>query len=263
MEKYNFTWSDFQDNVHQYFKEIRQDNSLFDVTLVSDDNKEIEAHKFVLCAASSFFRNLLQIHKHPHPLLYIKGSKMKELSAVLEFMYMGEVNIEQEDIEDFFDTATDLQIKGLSRENLDPIYSDLKESDDSDAETIIYSQISKTPTNLLKSYEEMGNSRTEDANDKTEVYVSMDHIYDTIKKKDEDDDELIILREGLWQCKLCDKSDKKKTTMKCHLQVHSSSASHSCSYCAKTFKNKNSLKIHKYKTHTSDKILQRSLIAMT
>ena len=110
----------------------------------------------------------------------------------------------------------------------------------------------------------MGNTRVEEScNAKPEIYVSMDHIYDTIKKKNEVDDELIVFREGLWQCKLCDRTDKKKSIMKCHLQVHSSSASHCCSYCGKTFKNKNSLKMHKYKIHTSDKILQRSLIAMT
>ena len=140
-DKYRFKWDDFQDNVFQYFKDIRQDDSLFDVTLVSEDDKELQAHKFVLCASSSFFRNILQTHKHPHPLLYIKGSKMSELSAVLEFMYTGEVNIEQKNIEKFFETAADLQIKGLTRDNLELVEDDLKDSDESDADTIIYTEI--------------------------------------------------------------------------------------------------------------------------
>ena len=265
MDRCNFTWSNFQDNMQDYIKSIRQDQNLFDVTLVSEDNQVIKAHKFVLSAGSPFFKNILQIPSHPHPLIYIKGVQMKQLSSVLDFVYIGEVSIDQEDIEKFFAAAEDFQIKGLVRENVDPFYNEIKESDDSDADTIIYSQISKTSSSLIQCYEDMSASKIENssANDKTQAYVSMEHIYDSVKNKDNADQELIVLTDGLWHCKLCDKADKKKSAMKCHLQVHSASDPYSCSFCGKSFKNKGALKMHKYKMHTSDKLLQRSLIAMT
>ena len=110
----------------------------------------------------------------------------------------------------------------------------------------------------------MSSTRIEDSDSDTkQAYVSMDHIYDTIKNKDDVNGELIVQKDGLWHCKLCNKADKNKSSMTCHLQVHTSSDPYNCSFCGKSFKNKNALKMHKYTTHTSDKILQRSLIAMT
>ena len=146
-----------------------------------------------------------------------------------------------------------------------PPNSEIKESDESDADTIVYSQISKTSSNPIPFYEDMSTSKIENSsvNDKTQAYVSMEHIYHDVKNKDSADQELIVLKDGLWHCKLCEKKDKKKSIMKCHLQVHSASDPYSCSFCGKSFKNKGALKMHKYKMHTRDKLLQRSLIAMT
>ena len=48
----------------------------------------------------------------------IKGTKLAELSAVLDFMYHGEVNIEQKNLEKFLETACDLKIKGLSQDTM-------------------------------------------------------------------------------------------------------------------------------------------------
>ena len=41
-----------------------------DVTLASEDRKQIEAHKVILTVSSPFFQNLLKKNKHPHPLIY-------------------------------------------------------------------------------------------------------------------------------------------------------------------------------------------------
>jgi hypothetical protein len=58
------------------------------------------------------FRNVLRRHPHQHPLLYLKGVKYKELVSVLNFMYQGEVNIAQEELNSFLAVAEELKVKG-------------------------------------------------------------------------------------------------------------------------------------------------------
>merc|ERR1712029_668946 len=52
-----------------------------------------------------------------HPLLYLKGVKYRELVAVLNFMYQGEVNVAQDDLNTFLSVAEELQVKGLTQGN--------------------------------------------------------------------------------------------------------------------------------------------------
>ena len=54
MESYSLKWKDFQSNVSATFKKLRSKSEFFDVTLVSDDHKQVAAHKVVLSASSTF-----------------------------------------------------------------------------------------------------------------------------------------------------------------------------------------------------------------
>jgi len=76
------------------FKELREERDFFDVTIVCEDN-QIQAHKVILSACSTFFRNLLRRNPHQHPLLYLKGVKYKDILSILNFMYNGEISIPQ------------------------------------------------------------------------------------------------------------------------------------------------------------------------
>ena len=71
-------------------------------------------HKVILSACSNFFKSLLRRNPHNHPLLYLKGVKYSDLLCVLNFMYHGEVNVAQEDLNSFLAVAEDLQVKGLT-----------------------------------------------------------------------------------------------------------------------------------------------------
>ncbi len=65
----------------------------------------------ILSACSPFFRQILRRNPHQHPLLYLKGVKYKELLSVLNFMYQGEVNVAQEELNSFLAVAEDLRVK--------------------------------------------------------------------------------------------------------------------------------------------------------
>jgi len=115
-EKFCLRWNDFESNISVAFRELREEKDFFDVTLACDDN-QIQAHKVILSACSPFFRNVLRRNPHQHPLLYLKGVKYSELLSVLNFMYMGEVNVAQEELNSFLAVAEDLRVKGLTQNN--------------------------------------------------------------------------------------------------------------------------------------------------
>jgi len=115
-EKFCLKWNDFEKNISGAFREIREDKDFFDVTLACDDD-QLQAHKVILSACSPFFRTILRRNKHDHPLLYLKGVKYADLVSVLNFMYHGEVNVAQEELNSFLAVAEDLKVKGLTQNN--------------------------------------------------------------------------------------------------------------------------------------------------
>jgi len=115
-EKFCLRWNDFESNISVAFRELREEKDFFDVTLACDDS-QVQAHKVILSACSPFFRNILRRNPHQHPLLYLKGVKYKELLSVLNFMYQGEVNVAQEELNSFLAVAEDLRVKGLTQNN--------------------------------------------------------------------------------------------------------------------------------------------------
>jgi len=117
-EKFCLRWNDFEANISTAFRELREDKDFFDVTLACDDD-QLQAHKVILSACSPFFRTVLKRNKHDHPLLYLKGVKYIDLVAVLNFMYHGEVNVAQEELNSFLAVAEDLKVKGLTQNGSD------------------------------------------------------------------------------------------------------------------------------------------------
>jgi broad-like protein len=118
-EKFCLRWNDFESNISSAFRELRDDKDFFDVTLACDD-EQIQAHKVILSACSQFFRNVLRRNPHQHPLLYLKGVKFTDLQSVLNFMYHGEVNVAQEELNSFLAVAEDLRVKGLTQNQSGP-----------------------------------------------------------------------------------------------------------------------------------------------
>ena len=111
-QKLCLKWNDFYDLVQVSFGELRTDTDFADVTLACED-QSIKAHKVVLSACSPFFKKLLKTHSHPQPLIYMKGMKSSSLTAIIDFLYLGEANVFQEELDNFLSLAEELQLKGF------------------------------------------------------------------------------------------------------------------------------------------------------
>ena len=125
-ENFCLRWNDFESNVSGAFRDLRAEADFFDVTLSCTDSngRSLQAHKVILSACSSFFKGLLRQQQanhisHPNPFIYLRGVTFSDLSSVLDFMYHGEVNVAQEDLNSFLSVAEELQIKGLTQKGQD------------------------------------------------------------------------------------------------------------------------------------------------
>ena len=63
-EKLDLKWFDFQANAGSTFKNLRGSREFSDVTLVSGDGHQVDAHKVVLASSSNFFHDILEKTKH-------------------------------------------------------------------------------------------------------------------------------------------------------------------------------------------------------
>jgi len=95
------------------FGVLRKEEDLFDLTLISDDEVLIPAHKLVLSASSPFFKSILKQSSNSHPFLYLGGVNSEILHSVLDYIYHGQIQILQEQLQVFFDVAKKFRIDGL------------------------------------------------------------------------------------------------------------------------------------------------------
>merc|ERR1711923_261563 len=87
-----------------------------DVTLVTDDRKKIKAHRNILSACSSVFKDILEIDpQNNHPLIYLKGIQYTEMESILQFIYLGEARFYEGRIIEFLYAAKNLSIRELGK----------------------------------------------------------------------------------------------------------------------------------------------------
>ena len=94
---------------------MRDEEDLVDITFACE-GKKLGAHKLVLYSCSPYFKELLKDNKSSHPIFFFHDISFDILKAILEYMYLGEVHITNENLKDFIRVAEALQIRGLSKD---------------------------------------------------------------------------------------------------------------------------------------------------
>ena len=244
-EKFCLKWNDFQSNISQTFSSLRTEEAFFDVTLVSDDQHQVSAHKVVLSACSQYFKNILKKNRHSNPLLCLDGVTTSELQFVLDYIYHGEVQIFQENLDRFLAVAEKFQLEGLI--NL-PERSKQEESFYQAPEEILPSP-TPTPTPARGRTGEgrrISGSVSRAAKPKLEN-TALVHV-DLEEAADIESIEARISEDGTFSCRLCGKAGvKQRFNMKNHIETHLEGLSFPCQHCGKTFRSRNNLYIHKFR----------------
>jgi len=117
-EGFKLSWSTYSDHQRDMLQEIMKSDNLTDVTLVCDDDVQIKAHKVVLSASSVVFKKI--IHGLPRnntdSVIYLRGIQHQEMESILEFIYLGEATCPQKRMDELWNVAKNLEIKGLNKD---------------------------------------------------------------------------------------------------------------------------------------------------
>jgi len=113
-ESYNLNWAEFDTYTSLTFKQLLSKPDFTDVTLACEGEETIEAHKVILSACSPFFSRILMKNSHAHPLIYLTDVTHSDLKSIINFMYLGQTNVVQDDLQRFLKVATKFQVRGLT-----------------------------------------------------------------------------------------------------------------------------------------------------
>lgn len=106
-------WNNHQENLTGIMTKLLDEQKFVDVSLVCE-MKTFKAHQTVLSACSPYFEQVLEENPHPHPIIILRDVKEGEMSALLQYMYRGEVSVRDDELSAFLHTARALKVRGLS-----------------------------------------------------------------------------------------------------------------------------------------------------
>ena len=242
-EKFCLSWNNFQATISNSFKTFQKDGDFHDVTLVTKDMKQLKAHKVILSACSEFFKTILKANDHSHPLIYLNGVDSTNMQFILDYMYLGEVSIYQDQLDVFLSMAETMNVSGLIGD---------QEQDDDDGLSPLITTKSETftespppPKQVLRTPRQTPSQNSDDSKlvttiSRTSETISLADMSELDSKLEEFTDRI----DGVWTCKSCGKTAKRKLHLHWHIESHFEDLSIPCGHCDKTFRSKRSFESH-------------------
>ncbi|XP_029720834.2 protein tramtrack, beta isoform isoform X1 [Aedes albopictus] len=117
-QRFCLRWNNHQTNLLSVFDQLLHAETFTDVTLAVE-GQSLKAHKMVLSACSPYFQALFVDNPEKHPIVILKDVPFKDMKCLLDFMYRGEVSVDQDRLAAFLRVAESLRIKGLTEVNDD------------------------------------------------------------------------------------------------------------------------------------------------
>ena len=104
-EKFSLTWNDYQSNWSKSLSKLRKDTEFADVTLITEDKVKFSAHKVVLSSLSNMFKVILKETNTGNSVLYLGGVSSENLECLMDYIYYGEVNVFQGQLDSFLESG--------------------------------------------------------------------------------------------------------------------------------------------------------------
>ena len=264
----------FTSNLTRILNEQRELSNISDITLACEDSKTITAHKAILAAASPFFRDILANNMQLYSLVYMSKIKIEVLSAIVDFIYFGEVNILQKDLEIFLACGVELQLNGMLEKEGDLVIdrkiltankeqSMKNHSFSEKLPTILYNEkcSEQTSENIDAKYEEKIKDEDKHANHKTieedSKFMEDNNIIDQESKFSKTfafplSGKLPVYWNidpsgSSYVCQVCGHKSRQKDSA--HIETHREGMVYHCSQCGKEYTTKGGLRMHLRKNH--------------
>ena len=228
-EKFFLTWNDFPTTVTSSFSKLRNQTTFTDVTLVCEDKTQISAHKVILSACSGFFSNILQQDTQLHLMVCLDGISTNDITNVLDYIYFGEVEIFQDNLDRFLDIAKKLELDGL-------LTTEKKDFEPSIDEKFNNSEPYYGDHETTATVSSTKGRRTKIKID-TEVFSTIEELNSQILQH-------LVKTEDGHKCDICNYTRKDVSHVKEHIESHFKGLSFSCEFCGNNFNSRTSIRSH-------------------
>jgi len=158
-ENFKLRWNDHHSIFFSTAEALCQGDHLTDVTL-SCGKREFSAHKLVLSVCSTYFNELFTPKSNKNrpangaAIVYLKDVDAHHMELLLNFMYRGEINVEEAELMDLIATARGLSIRGLSDSDEDSNEQEVKHTNEnSSSRQIPPSHAPPSSNNVPKSHQ--------------------------------------------------------------------------------------------------------------
>ena len=230
-EGMSLSWTKFSETAENAFRDLGSSGDFSDVTLAGADGQLVEAHRVILSSCSPVLKTILLKISNSHPVLYMKGMNIEDISLLLKFVYTGEVTLEKENLESFLETANELQIAGLVK----PVIKDtIAEPDVVQAEDKVEKESLKSDNHL--------------------------EVKEPVKVESDFDSQPQAANNHGISCEHpgCEKEFSTTARFRSHSRAIHEGIIHACSYCAYTTGFPSNLKRHNLKAHEDDQSIDGS-----
>ncbi|XP_076059131.1 uncharacterized protein LOC143035883 isoform X15 [Oratosquilla oratoria] len=112
-------WNNHKSTFFHILGELRGKQTYTDATLACE-GKFFPVHKLVMSTCSDYFGEIFEKTPCKNPVVVLKDIQKADLDALLDYMYIGEVDVRQSDLAGLIKAAECLRIKGLAVPDEDP-----------------------------------------------------------------------------------------------------------------------------------------------
>ena len=242
-DTFRLKWNDFQKTIGIAFRELRDDKDFSDVTLACED-LELETHKVILSSCSPFFRRVFKRSMHQHLLLYMRGLKADQLKAVVDFIYFGEVNVVQEELEAFLELAEELELQGLMGADANKSENTKTQQTILEPKTEFKTKTSQKPPDQLQSTSVIVQPLAQPSKLDFDYEQSPVPEFKPKPTKVHIDEETFLKRDtlfekqghGSWTCNVCGFNSPNRGVLREHVEKHMEGLLFPCDLCGKTMR---------------------------
>ena len=214
------TWHNYSDHLKNVLKDIKTHKSFTDVTLITDDKKQIKAHRSILSSYSSVFKELFQINtNNNHPVIYLSGIEHSEIETILQLIYVGQAKFSAERVDELLLVAKTFDIQLVERSVVE--------------DSTVHSELTKDKLPI-----------------KVEIPIHQDHVdikLDTNMKT------IFSVKHKKFQCQQCDTFFTRNSSLTYHIQSKHEGAKYVCNQCDKQYTAQDNLTRHILSIHENSK----------
>ena len=244
-ESVNLSRDSFETHNSKLLEYLWNYGNFTDITLATNDKKELKVHKAVVSSASKLFQNILNPNSDQTVHVIVDDVEHKYLDMVLKFIYLGWCDVGQEDISEFLATGKALGINDLKIEhNEEPTIKDeVLFCDD------LYIEDIKPSDEVLSTIRGQDKNRSNP--------LDYEHSEESTKKKESDVKNIRVVRKkemvGKFRCKVCGSTYLQLGGLNQHIMSKHEGKTYDCEKCDYKGTQPGSLREHKRVKHLQAK----------